>query len=213
MLESVMSKKLLRVGCGRKKATPRPYAFRSAEWTEIRLDIIPAVGPDIVGDMVNLGLAADSVDGIWSSHNLEHVYAHEVPTVLGEFHRVLKLGGILCMQMPDLQTVGIHLAAGKLETKLGDSASGPIYPLDVIYGHRGSVAKGATAMSHKTGFCATSLAKLLTAGFERVKVARVLQRIELQVLGHKGNEPAVSAGRGRGSHVRQVAGAGNPQNS
>ena len=189
--ESVMSRKLLHVGCGLKKAATRPYVFRSAEWKEIRLDIEPVVRPDIVGDVTGLGLAADSVDGIWSSHNLEHVYAHEVPTVLGEFHRVLKLGGILCLQMPDLQTVGVYLAAGKLETKLWDSPSGPIYPLDVIYGHRDSVAQGATAMAHKTGFGAASLAKqVVGSGFERVKVARVLQRAELQVLGHKGERPS-----------------------
>ena len=27
-----------------------------------------------------------AVDAVWSSHNLEHLYAHEVPVALGEFH-------------------------------------------------------------------------------------------------------------------------------
>ena len=160
--------------------------FRTAGWREIRLDIAPLVRPAVVGDMRNLGLIAGSVDGIWSSHVLEHVYAHEAPTVLAEFFRVLRLGGILGLQTPDLQAVGAYLAMGKLETKLWDSPAGPVYPPDVVYGFRPAVAQGALPMAHKTGFSAGSLARLLVrSGFERVRVARVLRRVELRVFGYR----------------------------
>jgi predicted SAM-dependent methyltransferase len=35
-------------------------------------------------------LATGSVDAVVSSHNMEHLYPHEVPLALAEFVRVLK---------------------------------------------------------------------------------------------------------------------------
>ena len=32
-----------------------------------------------------------SVDAVWSSHNLGHLYRHEVPRALGEFLRILRV--------------------------------------------------------------------------------------------------------------------------
>jgi predicted SAM-dependent methyltransferase len=37
-------------------------------------------------------VASESVDAIFSSHNIEHLYPHEVPVALAEFIRVLKPG-------------------------------------------------------------------------------------------------------------------------
>ena len=48
---------------------------------------------------------SESMDALYSAHNIEHVYAHEVPVVLTEFLRVLKPTGYLVITCPDLQTV------------------------------------------------------------------------------------------------------------
>ena len=78
MSEALMPKTILHVGCGR---APLPAHFRSPEWREIRYDIDPAVQPDLVGSMTEMAELRDaSVDAIWSSHNLEHLLPHEVPT-------------------------------------------------------------------------------------------------------------------------------------
>ena len=43
-----------------------------------------------------------SVDAVFSSHNIEHLYPHEVPLALKEFMRVLKPDGFVLMTCPDL---------------------------------------------------------------------------------------------------------------
>jgi len=65
--------------------------------------------------MLDMAAVADaSVDAIYSAHNIEHVYAHEVPQVLKEFLRVLKPEGFLVVTCPDLQTVCQLVAEDKL---------------------------------------------------------------------------------------------------
>ena len=75
-----MSKKcVLHVGCGPQNPEALHPVFRHPQWQELRLDINPAVKPDIVGSMTDMqAVADDSVDAIWSFHNLDHLFAHEV---------------------------------------------------------------------------------------------------------------------------------------
>src|SRR5262249_28423134 len=116
---------------------------------------------------------SESVDGVWSSHNLEHLYAHEVPLALREFHRVLKPGGVVLITLPDLQQAAAFVARGNLEGVLYTSPAGPISAIDVLFGHRASVERGNVFMAHKTGFTAQTLAqKLHDAGFVNVQVKR-----------------------------------------
>jgi len=64
------------VGPGhRKNGAKIPEAFQGAEWQEIRLDIDPVNEPDIVGSMLDMAaVESESVDAIYSAHNIEHVY-------------------------------------------------------------------------------------------------------------------------------------------
>jgi hypothetical protein len=81
---------LLHVGCGPNRKEQTTRGFNTPEWHELRLDIDPSVAPDVVGTMTDMAAVADaSVDAIFSSHNLEHLEAHEVPVALKEFLRVL----------------------------------------------------------------------------------------------------------------------------
>lgn len=145
--------------------------FRSEGWVEVRLDIDPSVAPDIIASLTDMSVVpSSSVDAVWSSHNLEHLYAHEVPVALAEFFRVLKPGGFVLVTMPDLEQVAQFVAADKLEEVVYVSPAGPITALDCLYGHRGMVAAGNHFMAHKTGFTATSLTKHLGhAGFRNMR--------------------------------------------
>lgn len=165
---------VLHVGCGPYNPNKLHAVFRKPGWRELRLDINPEVKPDIVSSMLSMPMLADaSVDAVWSSHNLEHLYAHEVPVALAEFQRVLKPGGLALITLPDLQKVAELVAADKLEDMAYMSPAGPIAPLDTIYGHGASIARGNTYMAHNTGFTAKTLAGALTrAGFERIEVKR-----------------------------------------
>lgn len=167
-------KKVLHVGCGQKRKGQLPKIFQGDDWQEIRLDISPSVKPDIVADIMDMHPVADgSVEAVFSSHNIEHVYIYQVQQVLGEFHRVLRLGGVAFITCPDLQAIAFAVAQGGLEKKLYDSPSGVITPLDILYGHTASMAKGQHYMAHKCGFSAETLGRRMQmAGFRDVMVER-----------------------------------------
>src|SRR5581483_7471956 len=100
---------VLNVGCGYPRRQGLHPAFHGPEWRELRLDIDPAVKPDIVCSITAMDpVATGSVDAVWSSHNLEHLYRHEVPRALAEFLRVLRPGGLLLLTLPDLQKAARH---------------------------------------------------------------------------------------------------------
>jgi len=178
-------KTVLHVGCGYRDPRTLHETFRPDQWREIRLDIDPAVKPDIVASITNMNSVADaSVDAVWSSHNLEHLLAHEVSEALGEFLRVLKPGGFTLLTLPDLQAVAEQVAQGNLEDAVYQSPAGPICPIDMIYGHRGLIAQGNSHMVHRTGFTAQSLAnRLSAAGFGKTQVQR--RKWDLWAIAHK----------------------------
>ncbi len=160
----------LHVGCGSASRDRLPAPLRS--WHEVRLDIDPSVEPDIIASIVDMSMVETaSFDGLWSSHSLEHIDSHDVPTALSESRRVLRDTGFAIFTLPDLQAVARIIADDKLEEPLYQSAAGPISPIDMIYGHRRSVERGKTYMAHRTGFTQRTLGKhLLEAGFEEVDV-------------------------------------------
>jgi SAM-dependent methyltransferase len=165
---------VLHVGCGPESVESLHPDFRGPDWREVRLDIDPDVRPDVVANIVHMApVPSDSVDAVWSSHNLEHVYPHEVPVVLQGFLRALRPGGQLLITMPDLQAAASLIARGKLEDTAYVSLAGPITPLDVLYGYRPSLQQGNEYMAHRTGFTAKTLrAKLEAVGFVDVKIER-----------------------------------------
>lgn len=168
------SKKVLHVGCGPTNPEKLPKLFRTTEWQEIRLDINPKVEPDIIASMTDMPMVEDaSMDGVFSSHNLEHLHPHQVPSALQEFRRVLKPEGIVMLTMPDLQAVAAYIADGRLENPLYKSPAGDISPIDIVYGFRKDVSKGNYYMAHNGGFTAVTLANhLKQAGFSSITIQR-----------------------------------------
>jgi SAM-dependent methyltransferase len=163
---------VLNVGCGyplRQKLHPH---FHGPEWREVRLDLDPTVHPDIVCSITDMSpVGSDSVDAIWSSHNLEHLQRHEVPLALAEFIRVLKPRGLVLLTLPDLGQVARLVVEDRLEDQAYRSSSGPITALDMIFGHTASLARGNSLMAHRTGFTARTLQKVLVeAGFAEVSL-------------------------------------------
>ncbi len=162
----------LHVGCGVSAPERLPLCFQDAVWREVRLDIDPTVQPDIVASITDLSIIKDrSVDAIWSSHNLEHLHGFEVAQALAEMQRVLKADGFLLLNLPDLRAVARHILADNLNEVLYMSPVGPIRPLDMLFGHQDSLARGKTYMAHRTGFTSATLGQALAeAGFAEVRV-------------------------------------------
>ena len=169
-----MTKTFLHVGCGSKSKSNTTRAFATTDWTELRLDIDPSVKPDIVGTMTDMSQVADgSVDALFSSHNIEHLYPFEVPLALAEFQRVLRPDGFVVVTCPDLQSVCALIAEDKLVQPAYNSPSGPIAPIDILYGFRKSLAAGNLYMAHRCGFTQSVLSATLEgAGFVRVVATR-----------------------------------------
>ncbi len=160
----------LHVGCGPKRKDRTTRGFNTADWAEKRLDIDPSVEPDIIGTMTDMSaVETGSVSAIFSSHNIEHLYPHEVPVALAEFHRVLDDTGFVVITCPDLQSVAALIADDKLTEPAYVSPAGPIAPLDILYGHRPAMAAGNLYMAHRCGFTKRVLqGTLQAAGFKHV---------------------------------------------
>jgi ubiquinone/menaquinone biosynthesis C-methylase UbiE len=161
-------KTFLHVGCGHKRKDRTTKALSS--WNELRFDIDESVNPDLVGTMTDMSsVSSESVDAVFSSHNIEHLYPQEVPVALSEFLRVLKPDGFAVITCPDLQAVCALVAEDKLTDPAYTSPAGPIAPLDILYGHRPAMAAGNLYMSHRCGFTEKVLsATLQSSGFKRV---------------------------------------------
>jgi predicted SAM-dependent methyltransferase len=163
-----MTPTFLHVGCGPKH---KQHTTRGLlPWNEIRLDIDPAAQPDVTGTMTDMAaVVSASVQAVFSSHNIEHLYPHEVPLALAEFLRVLDDAGFAVITCPDLRSVCALVAQDKLTEPAYTAPAGPIAPLDILYGHRPAMARGNLFMAHRCGFTEKVLrGTLLSAGFASV---------------------------------------------
>lgn len=121
---------------------------------------VAAVGdPDIKAQMWALPLPDSTVDTIWSSHALEHVGIYQVSQTLKEWHRVLKPGRRVIVQVPNFDYVAKYWLTGENRPW----AEAMVFGLQTDEGQ-----------FHKCAFTASSLrSDLEQAGFE-------VKRIEMR---------------------------------
>jgi predicted SAM-dependent methyltransferase len=161
-------KTFLHVGCGPKDET-QIKGFNNDNWKEIRFDIDKNVKPEFEGTLTDMSLVeTGSVDAVYSAHNIDHIYPHEVRIALKEFYRVLKDDGIVVITCPDLQSICEAVVNDKLLEPLYESEEGhPISPIDILYGWRMPISQGNEYMAHKGGFTYSALnASFFEAGFK-----------------------------------------------
>lgn len=187
-------KRVLNAGSGSFNARALHPVFGPHTWEEIRIDIDPESKPDIVASITDLrtSCAAQSFDAIWASHILEHLYAYEVASAFAEFKRTLKPDGFVLVTLPDLETVASLILDHGLDRTAYISPAGPITPLDILFGHSGSIARGHIYMAHKTGFTCASLGQhFVDAGFGIAIVKR--QGFDLWALGlmHEADQASI----------------------
>ena len=183
-------KTFLHVGCGPQKKSQIQW-FNKDSWKEIRFDIDKNVNPDIVGTLTDMkSVETGSVDAIYSSHNIEHIFPHEVPIALKEFYRVLKEDGIVVITCPDLQSAGEAIVQDKLFESLYESTMGSVTAFDILYGHRKTTADGNVFMIHKGGFTYSSLnSSFFKAGFKARYGGRRPQGCDLFLVAFKQKKP------------------------
>jgi len=145
------SRILANVGCGPPHGSTLPAFFN--DWRQLRVDSDASVRPDILADLTDLSpIESGSVDAIWASHCIEHLYQHQVPVALTEFRRVLRDDGFVCVLVPDLQTIAQYIVADRMIEPLYQSPAGPVTPHDIIFGYGAAIAGGRPSMAHRCGF-------------------------------------------------------------
>ena len=152
--------KVLHAGCGGEKI---PDIFNGFE--EVRLDINPAMKPDVVASLIDMG-DIGPFDAAYCSHTLEHLYPHQVNWALREFYRVLAPHGYLMLIVPDLQDV-------RPTTEIVyESPSGPVCGLDMFYGGCRLIQDNPW-MAHHCGFTSETLTDAMhIAGYPSVRTER-----------------------------------------
>lgn len=103
----------------------------------------------------------NSADIIYSSHSLEYFDRDQTETVLKEWRRVLKTGGILRVAVPDFEAlIQLYMAEKDINLVLG-----PLYGRMAV-----ATESGYTTLYHKTTFDEASLRKILElVGFKNIK--------------------------------------------
>jgi predicted SAM-dependent methyltransferase len=106
----------------------------------------------------SLPIYDQQADEVHAYHFIEHVYAWEAPAVIREFRRILKPGGRLVLELPNLEK-----ACKNLLQKTTDQYS--MWPL---YGDPGTMDP---FMCHRWGYTPKTITALLKgAGFKRIAV-------------------------------------------
>lgn len=137
----------LNIGCGKRYL---------AGWTNI--DIDPEVKADFHTPAHDLSMFPDeSMDRIMAIHLFEHMYLWEVDSALSEWARVLRPGGELVLEMPDIVKAAKNLLAGLNDQQ----AMWPLY---------GDPTLKNSHMIHRWGWHPASLkAKLKEHGFTKFR--------------------------------------------
>lgn len=169
---NVTSKVLLNLGSGVAGRGRLPAMFNT--WTQVRVDIDPAVEPDVLADITDLSaIATGCADALWTAHCIEHLYQHAVPMALAEIRRVLKPDGFACLIVPDLQQIANYIAEDRMHEVVYVSAAGPVTAHDIVFGFGPALARGQLAMAHRCGFTPTVFSNhLREAGFGGYAILR-----------------------------------------
>lgn len=133
----------MNIGAGKK---------RIDGWVSVDL----AGEPDIVADVRTLPLPDGCADEAMAIHVIEHLYRWDAPAALKEWHRVIKPGGRLILELPDLLKCCRNVLSGK-----GDRMG--------IWGLYGDPRYENPLMTHRWGWTASELVReLKSAGFDSV---------------------------------------------
>lgn len=146
----------LNIGCG-----GRPFKSTDNErWINVDvIDEIMAGYEYVKSDARKLPFDADSIDVVFSCHVIEHFWPWEVANVIMEWKRVIKPGGSLVTECPNiLNSLGlIAIGVNNDNTQMYSLGMNGLY---------GDPNDYDLAMRHKWGYTPKTLSSLLTsAGF------------------------------------------------
>jgi hypothetical protein len=131
-----------------------------------RYDGDPYSFPDVRCDLREIPAPDEHFDLVHSRHVLEHFMYDEAVTVVKEWTRILKTGGELRIEVPNL----VYAATEILKSANDPKYDAGIYPLWQLYGRQ----DGSFGEVHRNGFTPNSLSSLLErCGFTDMTVGTV----------------------------------------
>lgn len=142
------NKIILDLGCGTEKRV-----FK--EGVPLRVDLRDEAQPDYRCDLRSLPFKDEFADIVHSSHALEHFNRKEIPDVLDEWMRVLKVKGELRLEVPNLEYSAKEIVKHGGLSKIG---------MDVLYGEQ-----HYDLDFHKSGFTKALLKHVLESKGLKVK--------------------------------------------
>lgn len=147
----------LNLGCGDKKLP----GYINIDYAASRKGVVP----DIIADLRSLSFKDGLVDEILSVHVIEHFYYWEARELLIEWSRVLKCGGKLVLECPNILTAARALLDDPEKASgIGKESSMSMWAL------YGDPNWKDPLMCHKWGYTPASLQRLLLeVGFEHVR--------------------------------------------
>lgn len=142
----------LNVGCGGR---------RLPGYTGV--DAVPRPAADIVAPAHKIPLADASIDEIMAIHLFEHFPRWECDGVIAEWRRLLRPGGVLTLELPNLQKCCENILSGRME--------GGKHPDQLSYwGIFGDPRQGDDWMSHRWGWTPESMKAFLAEhGFVKIR--------------------------------------------
>lgn len=148
----------INIGCG-KQTWPDFYCIDAVAHPKANreLDMVYAFEFFSNGDLKHkIELPCGCADEVHSYHFIEHVYAWEAPSVIAEMRRLLKPGGKLILELPNIEAAARNLLNGD-----GDQLC--MWPL---YGDPGTKSK---FMCHRWGYTPKTI-KALLGDFNKVRI-------------------------------------------
>jgi SAM-dependent methyltransferase len=148
----------LNVGCGRHAGLEG--------YTNIDVQRSPKAkcDPDIFADAKSIPLPDGCASEVMAIHLFEHFHFWDVPVVLAEWRRLLKPGGLLVLEMPDVRKCAKNLL------RLIDGPDVKSLDSLAMYGLYGDPRDADPWMCHKWGWTPKTLRPVLKAhGFGAFK--------------------------------------------
>lgn len=140
----------LNIGCG-------PHRIEG--YTGV--DLLPGPAVDVVAPADKLPFKDEEVDEILAEHLIEHLTFYQFNRTMAEWYRVLKSGGLLTIECPDLLGLCKQFIEaneyGRYQTYKGQ------WPIIAhLFGHqRGKSEAEEMSQVHKNGFTEEHLAEIL----------------------------------------------------
>ncbi len=142
----------LNIGCGGRRITG---------YTGV--DAVQRPAADIIARADKIPLPSGSVDEIMAIHLFEHFYRWECDTVIAEWKRLLKPGGLLVLELPDLMKACRNVVDGVMK-------GGKDPDQLTMWALYGDPRQGDQYMAHRWAWSPVTLGEFLTKnGFSDIR--------------------------------------------